>query len=185
MNRSNALAAVTLAALLSLAGLVVIGPAHADISAQDVTTQGHPLVGTWLVDNDPSADNNVPENVTFSSDGTLIDVQGSDVYLGVWEATGPTTANVIFNQYISDDEGAFAGGFTVRATVEVGADGNSFTGQYTLELLNPDGTTTGQAGPGTVTATRVMVEAPGTPVMTMEELFSSFDGGTPEATPAA
>ncbi len=185
MNRSNALAAVALAALLSLAGFVAIGPAHADISAQDVTTQGHPLVGTWLVDNDQDTDTNLPENVTLTSDGGLIDVQGSEAVLGVWEATGPTTANVTFSGYSSDESGAYAGGYTVRASVEVGTDGNSFSGQYTIEGLNPDGTTTGQAGPGTVTATRVMAEAPGTPVMTTEELFGSFGEGTPEATPAS
>ena len=185
MNRSNALAAVALAALLSLVGFVAVGPVHADISAQDVTTQGHPLVGTWLVDNDPAAENNVPENITFTSDGTLIDVQGSDTALGVWEATGATNANVMFTLYYGDDNDVFAGGYTVRASVEVGADGNSFTGQYTIEVLNPDGTTTGQAGPGTVTATRVIAEAPGTPVMTTEELFGSFGEGTPEASPVS
>jgi hypothetical protein len=185
MNRSNALAAVALAALLSLVGFVAIGPAQAEISAQDVTTQGHPLVGTWLVDNDQSTESNVPENITFTSDGTLIDVQGSETTLGVWAATGATTANVTFSGYSGDESGNYAGGYMVRASVEVSADGNSFTGQYTIESLNPDGTTSGQAGPGTVTATRVMAEAPGTPVMTTEELFGSFGEGTPEATPAS
>jgi hypothetical protein len=183
MNRSNAFAAVALAALLSLVGLVAIGPAHADTSAQDATTQGHPLVGTWLVDNDPAVENNLPENITFTSDGALVDVQGSESALGVWAATGATTATVTFSEYQGDDSGGFAGGYMVRASVEVSADGNSFTGQYTIEVLNPDGTMTGQAGPGAVTATRVMAEAPGTPVMTIDELFGPSGEGTPEASP--
>ena len=185
MNRSSALAAIALATLLLFAGIVAIGPAHAELGAQDVTTQGHPLVGTWLVDNDPSMDNNVPENITFTSDGTLIDVNGSDSTLGVWQPTGPTTATITFSQYFGDDSGVYDGGYTVRASLEVSADGNSFTGEYTIELLSPDGATTGQAGPGTVTGTRVMAEAPGTPVMTLDELFASFGEGTPEATPAS
>lgn len=185
MNRSNAFAAVALAALLSLVGLVAIGPAHADTGAQDATTQGHPLVGTWLVDNDPTAEDNLPENITFTSDGTLIDVQGSETALGVWAATGATTANVTFSAYQGDDSGAYYGGYMVRAAVEVSADGNSFSGQYTIELLNPDGSMSGQAGPGMVTATRVMAEAPGTPVMTTDELFGSFGEGTPEASPVS
>lgn len=144
--------------------------------------QGHPLVGLWLVDNDPESDTDVPENVSFSSDGTIVDVNGAEVTLGVWEATGPSTANAMFSQYFADDEDNYDGGYTVRVMVEVSADGTSFTGQYTVELLNPDGTTSGQAGPATVNATKVVVEAPGTPVMTQDELFGSFEDEA-EATP--
>lgn len=183
MNRSNVLAAVALALLLSLVGIVAVVPARMGANAQDVSTQGHPLVGTWMIDNDPAADNDVPESVTFSSDGALVDVQGTETMLGVWTPTGASTAVVMFSQYFADDSDAYDGGFTIRATVEVSADGNSFTGEYTLEVLNPDGTSTGQAGPGTVTGARVIAEAPGTPVMTIEELISSFSEGMPEATP--
>jgi hypothetical protein len=178
------LLAVAFAAVFSLVGLVAFSSSPGQTSAQDESMQGHALVGTWLVDNDLESDSNLPENISFTSDGTLVDVQGTEVLLGVWEPTGPSTANLTFTQYEADDNGDYAGGYTIRASVEIGADGNSFTADYTLEVLNPDGTSSGQAGPGTVSATRVMVEAPGTPVMTQEELFGSF-GGTPVATPAS
>lgn len=184
MNRSRVHVTVAFALLLSLVGIIAIGWSPGPTNAQEASMQGHALVGTWLVDNDPDSDTNLPETISFSSDGTLVDVQGSDVTLGVWQPTGPSTATVTFTQYWADDNGDYAGGSVVRASVEIAADGNSFTAQYNVEILNPDGTSTGQAGPGTVTATRVVAEAPGTPVMGLEELFGSFEG-TPEATPAS
>jgi len=184
MNRTKVLTAIAFAALLSLVGLLAIAGSPGLTRAQDDSMQGHALVGAWLVDSDSSSDINVPENMIFSSDGTLVDVQGSDVTVGVWEATGPSTATITFSAYFTDDNGDYNGGYTVRAAGELSADGNSFTATYTVESLNPDGTTSGQAGPGTVTATRIMAEAPGTPVMTLDEMFGSFEG-TPEATPAA
>jgi hypothetical protein len=184
MNRLIVRAAVAFAAILSLIGVIAVGWSPGPTSAQDDAMRGHALVGTWLVDSDLSSDTNLPENISFSSDGILVDVQGSEVILGVWEPTGPSTATATFTQYAADDNGDYAGGFTARVSIEISADGSSFTGQYNVELLNPDGSTSGQAGPGTVTAVRVSVEAPGTPVMTMEDLFGSF-GGTPEATPAS
>ncbi len=129
MNRFHLLVAVAFAAVLSLAGLVALSSSPGETSAQDDSMQGHALVGTWLVDNDPETDSNLPELISFSSDGTLVDVQGTEVTLGVWEPTGPSTATVTFSLYWADDNDEYAGGSMVRASVELDADGNRSTAQ--------------------------------------------------------
>jgi hypothetical protein len=184
MKRSTVLTTLVLAAVIALVGAFAVGLSHRGISAQDTATEDHPIVGVWLADTDPENEANALETFTFHSDGSYISVGGDDTTVGAWEATGATTGTLTLVGYESDDEGNAFGSITIRATFEVGADGNSFTGQYTFEFTEPDGTASGQAGPGTVTGTRLMVEAPGTPVMTLEELFGAVEG-TPEASPEA
>jgi len=71
----------------------------------------------------------------------------------------------------------------VRANVEVAADGQTLTASYTLELIDPvTGEGAGEIGPGSVAGTRIVAEAPGTPVSSFEEFFS--EESTPAATPA-
>jgi hypothetical protein len=153
--------------------------------AQDTSTEGHPLVGTWLADTETEDDEGASEVFIFTSDGgyTQVDPDG-EVLLGAWEATGANTANLTIVSYETDENGDNAGSIKVRASIEVGADGDSFTAQYTLEVTDPDGASMGEAGPASATGTRLQVEAPGTPVMTMDELFGALEG-TPEATPAS
>jgi hypothetical protein len=69
------------------------------------------------------------------------------------------------------EEDAFAGAFVVRASIEVDETGDTFTAQYTGEFVTPDGTRTGEYGPGTATANRITVEEMGTPVGPLEVLF--------------
>lgn len=169
-------------AVIVLVALAAFG-LRSGVGAQDATTQGHPLVGTWLADTDTNDPANAMDTFTFSSDGGYIEVDATgDVQLGAWEATGGTTAILKIVSYQANDDGTPAGGYIVRASIEVAADGNSFTASYTFEFLSADGSSSGQAGPGTATGTRIVAEAPGTPVMSLEDLFSS-SGGPPEATP--
>jgi len=72
----------------------------------------------------------------------------------------------------------------IRASIEVAADGQSFTGTFTDEFVfDPaGGGTSGEIGPGTITGTRLEAKAPGTPAMTFEE-FLPQPKETPEATP--
>ncbi len=133
------------------------------------------LVGTWTL----VVEGDQPESVVFSADGGYVDVDSEGtVLLGVWEPTGDTTANLTITAY-DQEEGAFR----IRASFEVAADGQSFTASFTFELLDPKtGDGMGQYGPGTATGTRMVAEAPGTPVGSLEDLFSQFEG-TPEASP--
>jgi hypothetical protein len=179
------LAVIMSVLLLFGAGLVSVGSA---VLAQD-DTEGHPLVGAWSVDSEADNPDNPDEVVFFHGDGTLINVapsedgQGQEVILGVWRSSGERTADVTFRFTETGEEGETVT-FTIRSSLEVAEDSNSFTGQYTLELSGIPGVE-GEYGPETVTGTRLAVEPMGSPVAPVSELFGLFAEGTPEATPSA
>ncbi len=85
----------------------------------------------------------------------------------------------------------FVGYATIRTSIEVAEDGQSFAGTYTIEppagMAEAMGLPAGQLGPGDVTGQRIAVEPMGEPVGPLPE-----EGGpepaasppTPEASPA-
>jgi hypothetical protein len=160
------------AAALSLVGgvigtsVVASGSTDTTVPSSDAT-EAHPVIGTWTLNDvgDPA-----PFTGAFWSDGIYLDVNGSDVGLGVWEATGPTTAAMMFTE--TDDDGNT---FTVRASVTV--DGDNLSADYTVEVVG-EGAPAGEYGPGQVTGTRVAAEPMGTPVGSLDELFGGFEEGT-------
>jgi hypothetical protein len=164
---------------LALAGFGL----RAGVTAQDATAD-HPLVGTWLVDTDPAEPTNTRDTFLFTADGgyAQTDAAGGTT-LGAWETTGATTATLTIVAAAGDDEGNNVGTVTIRATITVSPDGTTFTADYTIELIDPDGTSRGEAGPGQALGERLTVEAPGTPALSLDELFAGREG-TPEATPA-
>ena len=185
MKRMPVFPSFVLAAVIALVGAFAIGLSLRDTIAQDIATQDHPLNGVWLADTDPEDASNALDVFTFSADGAYIQAEsGGFVSLGSWEATGAATANLTIVSYESDDEGTNFGSLKIRASIEVSEDGASFSGQYTLEFIVPDGISAGEAGPGAVTGTRLVVQAPVTTVMTFDELFGGFEGA-PEATPTS
>jgi hypothetical protein len=153
--------------------------------AQDTTTPDHPLVGTWLGDTDTADPDNAPELFIAWGDGAWleVDAEGS-LSIGRWESTGAQTANLTIWSLGGDEEGGFGGTFVIRAMIEVAADGQTLTASYTGEFIGPDGSTTGEHGPGAASATRLAVEPMGAPVGSFAELFEQFEGATPEASPA-
>jgi hypothetical protein len=183
MHRSALRVVCLFASVLVLVGVLVVGRSLSDAQAQGQSTQDHPLVGNWAID--AEGQGTPTDVVAFHADGTATDVEtDGTVELGGWEATGPTTATLTLWGSDTDENGQLLGTAVIRVSLEVSADGNSLTGQYTIEFTDSAGTNSGEAGPAPVTGTRLLVEAPGTPVMSMEELFGSFEG-TPEATPAS
>jgi hypothetical protein len=165
---------VLLAAVMMLGTLIVGGHVFAAQDATPVTPAEHPLVGAWLVDAEPENPDNQLELDIFSADGTLTGVLVDGVTAGVWEPTGENTANITFR--FLDVEGSGI----IRASIEVAPDGESFTGTYTLEFIDPDGTSSGEIGPGLVEGTRLAVEPMGTPVASFEEAFGAEPAATPE-----
>jgi hypothetical protein len=167
-----------LSAVVLLGTLVVGGGA---LAAQDAEFADHPLVGAWelYADVGDGEGANCPSQVVFTDEGAYVDVDCDGVVvIGTWEPTGDTTANLTFTSI--DAEG---GGYRVRGAVEVAADGQSFTAPFTFELIDPSsGEGSGEYGPGTATGTRLVTEAPGTPIGSIGDLFGQFEG-TPEATP--
>jgi hypothetical protein len=183
MRRISVLALLVVA----LGGLVALAPVPG-IGAQDGTpaagTAGHPLVGAWVLDTDADDPTNPPTLAGFGADGiyTQVDADGT-VGIGAWQATGPSTAALTFHS-LAAENGQYGGMVTIRAAIEVGADGQTLTATYTLEFVSPEGTGTGQYGPGRVTGAKVAVEPMGTPEGPLSALEGQF-GATPEATPAA
>ena len=182
MRRFSVLAVV----LVAVAGLAAVGRGPGT-AAQDGTptagTAAHPLVGAWLLNTDVDDPGSRPSTLaSFSADGVYaqVDADGS-AGIGSWAATGPTTADMTFHGLFPDEEGG--GMITVRAAIEVAADGQSLTATYTLEFAGADGAATGQYGPGHVTGTRIAAEPMGTPVGSLSDLFGQFgeEGATPEA----
>jgi hypothetical protein len=183
MRRPLARISAVVSLLGVLASLLVVGTAAQD--ATPATTGTHPLVGTWIVDADVDDPANAPEVDRFFADGGFLSIDATGrPTLGLWEATGERTATVTFISTGSDDTGAYVGTFTVRAEVEVDAAGDVFTGDYTIEIAGPDGSSPGEFGPGRVEGKRLTSEAPGSPAGSLGELFGGA-AGTPEAgTPA-
>jgi hypothetical protein len=66
----------------------------------------------------------------------------------------------------------------IRGTVEVAENGLSFTAPYTLEVVAPDGTRSGEYGVTTAQGTRITLEDMGVPVGTLAELEGAM-GATP------
>lgn len=160
MRRVWAVSSFLAGSLLAIGGLASATLAQ---DASPIATAESPVVGAWLLDVDGDPDS-APTVAIFHADGTYIqEDQGANVAIGSWEPNGPNTGAVTFTWYGVDESGAY-GSSTVRATVEVAADGTSLTAVYTLEFIGPDGTSSDQMGPGTATGTRIAVEPMGSPV---------------------
>jgi hypothetical protein len=150
--------------------------------AQDAGGADHPATGSWLVESDPGDAEYSVRLMTLSADGTALFVSGRQTSgVGAWVPAGDAAATVTFT--VVSDGPAY---IVIRASIEVAPDGQSFTGTFTDEVVfDPaGGGTSGEIGPGTLTGTRLVVEAPGTPVASFEEFFAP-PAGTPDATPAS
>ena len=162
---------------VAVATLVVLSVgtfAFRPASAQEATPTartGHPLVGAWILDRDVAHPTNPLQLVVATADGLYLGVDyGGRTAVGVWEATGPRTAAVTLRFFPADETVPFLGLAIIRGTVEVAADGLTFTAPYTLEVIAPDGTSSGEHGATTARGTRMMVEDIGDPVGTLAEL---------------
>lgn len=169
---------ISCSAVILLATLVIGGGQFA--SAQNTDIAEHPARGSWNVTSDPGDAEYSPRLVILSADGGAIFVSGYETTgIGAWEPTGETTASVTFTVVTNGPAH-----IVIRASIEVSADGQTFTGTFTNEVVfDPaGGGTSGEIGPGALAGTRIMVEAPGTPTETFDEFFA-LTGATPEATP--
>jgi hypothetical protein len=163
---------ITLALLLS--GLLLVTAIVAPGSlAQDesTSTAGHPMVGTWLIE--PST-GEPPELFFAGADGIAASTSAEGTGFGSWTATGERTAEATIRFPMVDPQAGFLGMATMRASVEVSEDGQSFAGTYTAELpaamAEAMGLPVGELGPGDVSGVRVVVEPMGEPVAPMPEM---------------
>jgi len=113
--------------------------------------------------------------VQWHSDGTEFMISGGrapstgDVCMGVWKPTGPHTVKLdhLALAWVSQDTpppagpvtpAAFLGPAVFHETITLGADGNSYTGPFTIDQYAADGTTLIEHIGGTVTGTRITAD---------------------------
>jgi hypothetical protein len=147
-------------------------------SSSSTDYSGHPLVGSWFVDIWPDDPDQPPQLVRLSTDGgVVITAVGGLSGVGVWSPAGERSGTVTFSVWLPQGKRLL-----VRARADVALDGDSFSGPYTNEFFPPTGESTGEIGPSMATATRMAVEAPGTPVASLEE-FSGVAQTPPDERP--
>ena len=172
---------VVLLSAVVLLGTLLLGGGRFAV-AQEESLADHLAVGSWAVESDPGDAGFSLTSVTLAADGTALYISpNADVGVGVWAPSGETTASLTFRAATNGP--AY---ILIRVGIEVPPDGVTFTGTFTAEMIfDPaGGGTSGQIGPGSVTGTRMLAEAPGTPTSSFEEFFA-VPGATPEATPVS
>jgi hypothetical protein len=170
---------VTVFALVLLSGGILPLRSAGAQEATPTAESPHPFVGAWVVDRDPTNANNPLQLVVATADGLYFGTQyGGQTTAGVWEATGPSTAAITLRATAPEQGVPFLGLVVVRGTVEVAEDGQSFTSPYTVEIIAPDGTSSGEYGVTTARGTRITIEDMGDPEGTLEEL-ESWASATP------
>ena len=110
----------------------------------------HPIVGTWVVDPDIASEAETPGLGIWTGDGIVTDPDG---IAGSWEAVDDRTALVTFADVFPDGTGYVA----VRGPHVVDAAGETWTSDYSYDVVAPDGTVL-DSGTGTARGTRLLVE---------------------------
>ncbi len=178
---------VMLCTSLALLGAVLMPVGTSAQESAPTATSGDDLVGAWWFTN---VTIDLPSLGTFTADGNFIlsNLPTEPVYEGapfemlllsgghgVWEPTGDNTAAFTFVYLYADDTGTFQSSTTIGGTLELGADGQTLSGEYAVQVNLADGTVL-HADRGTIEATRIGI-------ITMDELAPP--AGTPVATPVA
>jgi hypothetical protein len=130
----------------------------------------HPIVGMWLTTfyvgpfygpGTPVSDETIQQ---FSSDGNELISSGSfapvvgNVCFGVWKALGDNTFKLRHIGWTYNNN-AFEGTARLNSTMKVSANGDSYSGTYTTDVILPDGSVLpGSAVEGDVRATRFKVD---------------------------
>ena len=154
------------------------------VSAQD--TAEHPAVGAWIIESSPEDPTDSLELALIAPGGLITNAAPDGNGYGSWAATGDRSGDATFLVAFTDPEAGFLGFVTIRASIEVAEDGQSFAGTYTVEfpaaMAEAMGLPVGQqVGPGTVTGQRIAVEPMGEPVPFPEE--PPAEPASPEASP--
>jgi hypothetical protein len=153
----------------------------------DSTPAAHPLVGSWLVGVDVEGNPPLllPNLASFTADGVVVvaappllpELPGGTARNlfssghGAWTSTSAEEAEVRFAFLVVDEDGNPVSLNVIDGHVQVGEDGESYTGEYTLTIHPASGEAEATAS-GTWRATRIAPESD-----------MLFPGVEPEATP--
>ncbi len=134
---------------LSVVAFIILGVValvDSPVIAQKATPMAsaeHPVVGAWWTENDAPGPGVNTAAVVFHGDGTYLEVDPNiGVGVGVWQATGAGTADLVAVYQDIDPDPALAapGTVTVHQSVAVDEAGEAFTASLTVEVWIPDGT---------------------------------------------
>ena len=168
--------------IVLLALLLAVPAATPGVSAQ--VPIEHPAIGAWLIESSPGDATDPPELATVAPGGIITNAGPDGTGYGSWTATGERSADATFLFPLADPTcGCLVGYGTIRASIEVAEDGQSFAGTYTVELpaatADAPGAPAGQLGPGEVTGQRIVVDPMGVPVGPLPEEASPDEPAVP------
>ncbi len=119
------------------------------------------LVGSWTVDVQVKGGPSFVNISSFMPGGVAINTSGrGHTWHGAWARTGEGEYGVTFVSIDWDGEGGASGRGTIRTTLTLGADGDTFAGPYVVEATDAAGTVE-EAYRGEVRAARIAVEPMG------------------------
>ncbi len=125
----------------ALAGIVGLGLFAPGTTAQDATppaAQGHPFVGTWVVDTISAGENDAPEVAIVTADGGVIGQGANRVAGGRWQAIDDHTVELTLVTVFEQD--GVGGYVVVRGPHTVDATGNAWACECTFTVVGADGT---------------------------------------------
>ena len=164
--------------VLAVVLLGLLATDHSLVTSAQVATPmaGQGFVGSWRLTVSEAQAPPFLALGTFGADGTVVVspppvvpaaphgpaiVVHTSAGHGAWEVTGPDTAIVTFMLLAADAEGNPFATRTVRTILVLGADGQSFSGEFDATVANPEGNRMATES-GTIKATRLIAEGPGT-----------------------
>jgi hypothetical protein len=175
--------AVVLSIVVVAAAFVVTYTAQTSASQEQADTGASGFVGSWSVEVSIPGQGGYAGLATYMADGTTIHSrtlaqptqQGGILLIspahGVWEASSDREIGTTFVGLNTDDQGNFLGSASISGTQRLSPDGQSYTGEYVVTIMDPTGAVVASI-PGTAAAVRINVESATVP-------------GTPAASPAA
>ena len=153
---------------VALVGLLAVGRSGLGAVAQGGTPSAgdQGLVGSWVITAQLEGDEPLAfvNFATIMPGGVLIaTAPDSPLGHGAWERAGDGdyALTIVFPDF--DDEGDLEGRITVRATVTLGRDGDTFAGPFVTEVADLAGEVLFSYG-GAAEAVLIAVEPLGTPV---------------------
>ena len=163
MRRLLVLVALVAVPALALVALARSGPGAV---AQDATPEAaDPVVGSWVVTAQFPDGFSAVNFSTIMPGGVMLNTaDDASTGHGAWERTGEGTYAITFVHPDFDDDGALEGRSTVRGTLTLGPDGDTFTSPFAVEVTDLAGTVL-FSDTGTAEGERIGVEPPptGTP----------------------